>query len=126
MKYTVSLIICIFVMMMTYSISAMPEEPGAPSDLKVAAQENRLVLSWKASPDDPPLVTEYEIERAEAAAGPYELVGKVRAGVVNYREEAKPGMTHYYRVRSYSGKCAKNYSPYSNVATGRVPAQKPN
>jgi hypothetical protein len=90
--------------------------PGAPSALKLVIVPEGFKLSWKLSPEDPGIVTGYEIVRAELASGPFTRVAAVGKGVSEYVDKtAAKEIIHYYKVRAAAGDV---YSPYSNTVTG--------
>jgi hypothetical protein len=97
--------------------NAPPGVPNGPTNLAVSALATGLVLSWKASLQDPGCVTDYEIVRSETAGGPYMKLGTVTKGILRYEDTtAITGTTYYYKVRALSG---KEYSEYSNEAVGK-------
>ena len=103
------------------AVGRTADTPGEPSGLRLIIEGKGFLLTWNASPDDPGMVTGYEIDRAEVASGPFETVGKVEAGVLKYKDgKAKQENIYYYKVRAVSHKAAKAYSPYSNTVTGEL------
>jgi len=92
---------------------------GAPTQLRLVIVPNGFKLSWNPSPQDPGIVTEYEIVRATLASGPFETIAKVSKGVLTYHDStAQPEIIYFYKVRAVAG---KEYSPYSNVAVAERP-----
>jgi hypothetical protein len=90
--------------------------PGAPSALKLVIVPNGFKLTWNLSPQDPGIVTEYEIVRADLASGPFDNVGTVDKGISEYIDTtASPEIIYYYKVKAVAG---TSYSPYSNTVTG--------
>ncbi|MCX7794234.1 MAG: fibronectin type III domain-containing protein [Thermodesulfovibrionales bacterium] len=91
--------------------------PDAPEALKVTATERGLMLSWKASPQDPGCVTGYEIERSATSSTGYTKIADRGKGVLRYEDTTvEKGQVYYYRVRAMY-KTAP--SGYSNEANGR-------
>jgi len=90
---------------------------GAPTALRLVIVPNGFELSWKPSPEDPGIVTGYEIVRsANIASGPFAKVATVDKGVFQYIDTtASPENIYYYKVRAVSGAV---YSPYSNPVAG--------
>jgi len=95
-------------------------EPGAPSGLRLKIVSNGFQLNWIQSPQDPGIVTGYEIVRADIFTGPYITVGTVGSGITQYIDRtAQTENIFYYKVRVVAGAL---YSPYSNTVAGeRVP-----
>ncbi len=90
--------------------------PGAPTALKLVIVPNGFKLTWKFSPQDPGMVTGYEIVRSDRASGPFDTVGSVNKGVSEYIDiTASHEIIYYYKVRASAGNI---YSPYSNTVTG--------
>jgi hypothetical protein len=91
--------------------AALAASPGAPSGLVLKIEGKGVLLSWKASPDDPGKVTGYEIVRADVASGPFKKVGKVKKGIFQYNDKtAKPEIIYFYKVRAVAGKSFSDYS----------------
>jgi hypothetical protein len=89
---------------------------GAPTALRLMIVPNGFKLSWHPSPDDPGVVTGYEIVRSDLASGPFTGVATVSKGVFQYIDTtASPEIIYYYKVRAVAGTV---YSPYSNTVTG--------
>jgi len=89
---------------------------AAPTALRLMIVPNGFKLSWKPSPQDPGMVTGYEIVRSDLASGPFVKVGTVDKGVSQYVDTtASPETIYYYKVRAIAGTA---YSPFSNTVTG--------
>ena len=98
------------------SSGAKAMAPGAPAALKLVIVADGFKLGWKLSPQDPGIVTGYEIVRAELASGPFTKVATVGKGVSEYVDKtASKEIIYYYKVRAAAGDV---YSPYSNTVTG--------
>jgi hypothetical protein len=90
--------------------------PGAPTALKIAIVQNGFKLSWNLSPQDPGIVTGYEIIRSELASGPFIKVATLDKGVSQYIDAtASREIIYYYKVRALAGSMS---SPDSNTVTG--------
>jgi hypothetical protein len=90
--------------------------PGAPTALRLLIVPDGFKLSWQPSPEDPGVVTGYEIVRSDLASGPFRAVGKVAKGVFEYVDTTAPRENIlYYKVRAVAGKSS---SPFSNTVTG--------
>ncbi len=89
---------------------------GAPSALKLVIVPNGFKLTWKLSPQDPGIVTGYEIVRSDRASGPFDNVATVNKEVSEYIDTtASKEVIYYYKVRAKAGNM---YSPDSNTVTG--------
>ena len=89
---------------------------GVPAALKLVIVPNGFRLSWNPSPQDPGIVTGYEIVRSDFASGPFVKVATVDKGVFQYVDTtASPETIYYYKVRAIAGTA---YSPFSNTVTG--------
>jgi len=89
---------------------------GAPAALRLVIVPSGFKLNWKPSPEDPGVVTGYEIVRSDLASGPFIKVATVSKGNSEYIDTtAKPENIYYYKVRAVAGTV---YSPYSNTVTG--------
>ncbi len=89
---------------------------GAPTALKLVIVPNGFKLTWGLSPQDPGMVTGYEIVRADRASGPFDSVAVVKKGVSEYIDTtAAKEIIYYYKVRAKAGDI---YSSYSNTVTG--------
>lgn len=102
------------------SESAVAEEAGtiagAPSGLHLMIVQNGFQLNWVLSPQDPGIVTGYEIVRADRFTGPFETVATLGKGISQYIDiTASPEIIYYYKVRAVAG---KEYSPFSNTVAG--------
>lgn len=74
-----------------------------------------ITLSWTLSPDDGSKVTGCRVYRSTTAAGPYDLIGSVNAGINNYVDTTTiTGTTYYYVVRAFD---STNESANSNEAS---------
>jgi fibronectin type 3 domain-containing protein len=75
--------------------------PAAPSNLAVASvTSSSATLNWQDNSNNE---TEFEIERAATAAGPWNLMGTTAANVTSYTDTGlTPSTTYYYRVLSYA------------------------
>ena len=75
--------------------------PAAPSNLAVAAVTSASVtLNWQDNSNNE---TEFEIERATTAAGPWNLTGTTATNVTSYTDTGlTPSTTYYYRVLAYA------------------------
>jgi hypothetical protein len=90
--------------------------PGAPTALKLVIVPNGFKLTWKLSPQDPGIVTGYEIVRSDRASGPFDNVASVDKEVSEYIDTtASKEIIYYYKVRAKAGNVD---SPYSNTVTG--------
>lgn len=90
--------------------------PEAPTKLALDMLPGGLHLAWVLSPQDPGVVTGYEIVRATDYRGIYKRVGVVGKGISHYDDlSVHPKGIYFYKVRAIAG---DSYSPYSNVATG--------
>jgi hypothetical protein len=88
----------------------------APANLKLVIVPNGFKLSWKPSPEDPGVVTGYELVRSDLASGPFTKVATVKKGVFEHIDTmASREIIYYYKVRAVAGAV---YSPYSNTVTG--------
>lgn len=91
---------------------------GAPTTLKLVIVPNGFKLTWKLSPQDPGMVTGYEIVRADRASGPFDNVAIVNKGVSEYIDTtAAKEIIYYYKVR-VRARAGDIYSSYSNTVTG--------
>jgi len=89
---------------------------AAPTALRLMIVPNGFKLSWKPSPQDPGIVTGYEIVRSDLASGPFTKVATVDKGVFEYIDTtASPETIYYYKVSAVAGNV---HSPYSNTVTG--------
>jgi hypothetical protein len=89
---------------------------GAPTALKLVIVPNGFKLTWKLSPQDPGIVTGYEIVRSDRASGPFDNVSSVNKEVSEYIDTtASKEIIYYYKVRAKAGNID---SPYSNMVTG--------
>lgn len=92
---------------------------GAPSALRLNIVRNGFQLNWTLSPQDPGVVTGYEIARADVFSGPYETVGVVEKGILTFVDRtARPETIYFYKVRALAG---DRYSPFSGEAAGEIP-----
>jgi hypothetical protein len=90
--------------------------PGAPTDLRLAIAQDGFRLTWNLSPQDPGIVTGYEIIRSDLASGPFTRIVTVDRGVSQYRDStASPETIYYYKVAAMAGTVL---SPYSNTVAG--------
>jgi hypothetical protein len=90
--------------------------PVAPTTLKIAIVQNGFKLSWNLSPQDPGMVTGYEILRSELASGPFIKVATLDKGVSQYIDAtASREIIYYYKVRAIAGSM---FSSDSNTVTG--------
>jgi hypothetical protein len=122
MRYQLKIVL--FTIFLAFSLSLIAQAadmPGAPSELKLRIEGKGFLLTWNSSPSDPGIVTGYEVARATVASGPFKTVGKVKKGILKYRDrKAMPENIYYYKVRAFSDKPDKTYSPYSNIVTGEL------
>ncbi len=89
---------------------------GAPTALKLVIVPNGFKLTWRLSPQDPGIVTGYELVRSDRASGPFDNVAAVHKEVSEYIDTtASKEIIYYYKVRAKAGNI---YSPYSNTVTG--------
>ncbi len=96
--------------------NAPANAPDAPTNLKATPSTTGLVLSWKASLQDPGCVTSYEIGRSETSGSGYSAIGTVAKGIFKYEDTTvEAGKTYYYKIRAMFGSA---YSEYSNEASG--------
>lgn len=90
--------------------------PGAPTALRLVIVPNGFKLSWQPYPQEPGVVTGYEIVRSDLASGPFTTVAAVDRGVSEYIDTtASPERIYYYKIRAVADTV---YSPYSNTVTG--------
>ncbi len=90
--------------------------PGAPAALRLVIVPNGFRLTWNLSPQDPGIVTGYEIVRSDRASGPFDTVASVNKQVSEYIDAtAAKEVIYYYKVRARAG---SGYSPDSNTVTG--------
>lgn len=105
-----------------YSCGALGETSvqfQAPTGLTVAIVPEGILLSWKPSPQDPGIVTGYEIVRANIFAGPYQTVGTVGKGIITFVDKtARPENIYFYKIRAIAG---NRYSLFSREAAGEMP-----
>ncbi len=93
----------------------------APTGLTLRIVPEGFLLSWSPSPQDPGVVTGYEIVRAAVFSGPYETVGTVSKGVFSFVDKTpRPEAIYFYKVRAIAG---SRYSPYSREASGEMPGK---
>ncbi len=93
----------------------------APTGLALRIVPEGFLLSWSPSPQDPGVVTGYELVRATYFSGPYEAVGTVGKGVSSFVDRTiKPEAIYFYKVRAIAG---GQYSPFSNEASGESPGK---
>lgn len=96
--------------------NAPANAPDAPTNLKVAPSTTGLILTWKASLQDPGCVSGYEIVRSETSGGPYTTLATLSKGIIKYEDTAvEAGKVYYYKVRAMFGGA---YSEYSNETSG--------
>jgi hypothetical protein len=111
---------------------SLPAPTGAPVVVDVPNDNGHaLDIGWTASSGEADgSVTGYEVWRAEASEGPYELRGKLPAGAYSYRDggEKNPGSSnyfpstrpYYYRIRTLSAAGFSDSPPSAPaVATGQ-------
>ena len=90
--------------------------PGAPKELKLVVVPEGIKLTWKSSAQDPGIVTGYEIFRSDLANGPFDLVGTVQKGELEFLDKSASGeIIYYYKVQAVAG---KERSGYSNTVSG--------
>jgi hypothetical protein len=90
--------------------------PGPPNELKLVLVPNGFRIAWKPSPQDPGIVTGYEVVRADLASGPFVRIATLPKGVHEYTDTTASSETiYYYKVRAMAGTA---YSRYSNTVTG--------
>ena len=132
MRYAISILLAAIVISACCSAAGHPErksEPaisedtgvavGAPTALRLKIIQNGFQLDWTPSPQDPGVVTGYEIVRATFFSGPYETVGIVEKGILTFVDKtAKPEAIYFYKVRAIAG---GRYSPFSREAAGEIP-----
>jgi len=93
----------------------------APTGLTLRIIPEGFLLSWSPSPQDPRVVTGYEIVRAAIFSGPYETVGTVSKGVFSFIDKTvQPEAIYFYKVRAIAG---GQYSPFSGEAAGEIPGK---
>lgn len=95
-----------------------PTAPRTPT--ATAASDGTVVLAWTA-PEHPggPAVTDYVIERADAAAGPWEPVADEEGDALTHTlTDLDAGSTHHYRVAAVN---EIGQGPWSPVASATVP-----
>lgn len=80
-------------------VEVMPPPPAVPANLSAAADSSQSIdLAWTYA-GDPDLLLGFDIYRATAAAGPYELVGIAHSGDRSYQDVGlEPDTTYYYKV----------------------------
>ena len=94
--------------------------PEAPTGLRLVIEQGGFLLTWDLSPQDPGVVTGYEIVRAaNIAGGPYEPLAIVGNGVNQYTDTSvSPENIYFYKVRAMAGETA---SLFSNTVSGEIP-----
>ncbi|MRR34193.1 fibronectin type III domain-containing protein [bacterium] len=96
-----------------------PSQLQAPTGLTLRIVPEGFLLSWSSSPQEPVIVTGYEVVRATYFSGPYESVGTVDRGVFSFVDKtAKPEAIYFYKVRAMAG---SQYSLFSREASGERP-----
>ncbi|MEN6463691.1 MAG: fibronectin type III domain-containing protein [Syntrophaceae bacterium] len=119
MKTITKLAIISFLGACLFAAAAHAAAPRPPSDLKLQVKGQGILLTWKASPDDPGQVTGYEVTRATIASGPFRPVGFVSKGMtIFYDMTAKPENIYFYKIRSVAG---DQFSDYTRPVTGEIP-----
>jgi hypothetical protein len=89
---------------------------AAPTALRLMIVPNGFKLNWNPSPEDPGIVTGYEVVRSDLASGPFVKIATVDKGVAQYVDTtASPETIYYYKVSAVAGNV---HSPYSNTVTG--------
>ena len=107
-----------FMVVLLFTAAAYAGVPRPPSDLKLQVKDNGILLTWKASPDDPENVTAYEVVRSTLASGPFKQVGKVKKGATEFFDRtAKPENIYFYKVRSIMG---ESFSNFTRPVTGEI------
>jgi autotransporter-associated beta strand protein len=88
----------------------------APDGLRVAAADpGSVTLSWRDNTD---LETAYELERALAETGPWQLIATLPPDAMQFRDSDLPADTdHWYRVRAISPGGA---TPYATAVQART------
>ncbi len=90
-----------------------------PSKFSMDILPQAFYLEWKLSPQDPGIVTGYEIMRAPDYKGPYERIALVNKGSSHYEDFAiKQNGAYFYKIRAVAG---NKYSPFSTVLAGELP-----
>lgn len=83
--------------------------PATPTGLQVvAASTSQIELSWDASPTAGSVT--YEVQRANAEAGPYTNVGAGRTETSFTDSSGSPGRTYWYRVRALNSAGPSDWS----------------
>lgn len=94
--------------------------PDAPYDLAAAPVATNIKLTWQPSLQDPGCVTDYEIERATVAGGPYAPLATVKAGILEYTDTGlTAGATYYYRIRAISAIANSDYTTEAMATAGQ-------
>jgi len=95
--------------------------PDSPSDLcAVSAGNDRIDVSWADNSSDEEL---FKIERTTLDPWCFSQIGIVGADVESFQDTAlEPGMTYYYRVRSFSA--VKGHSAFSGTASATTDIPK--
>lgn len=84
--------------------------PATPTGLTAIAGDLQVILNWTGGP----LATSYNVQRANAAAGPYILIGTTTAPTLTYTDSVglNNGTTYYYAVSATgSGGTSSNTPP---------------
>jgi hypothetical protein len=92
-----------------------PAAPSAPSNLTATGTGmQRITLGWQFTDDDQ---TDYEIYRATAAAGPFQIVARAKSLSAIDSVNMIPGTTYYYKIRTVTASGASAFTPVVNATT---------
>jgi hypothetical protein len=98
----------------TYTPAPVPDPPTALTATGAGMQ--RINLTWQFADDD---ATDYEVYRAAATAGPFEIVARPRNTSAADSIGLIPGTKYYYKVRTVN---ANGTSAFSSVASAGTSA----
>jgi len=125
------LVALLLALVLTLGCTQVPDPPGFdnpldpdgtggdPFGVSAAFLFGGIVVTWTAL--DLPGVTGYDVLRAEAEAGPYDVVGSVEHPTVQYIDrEFAPNLPNFYKVRATDA--AGNSTLISGVTAARIAA----
>jgi hypothetical protein len=123
MKVPVSIVVVMLLALFgPGQVWASADGPGVPVDLKAAVSGKGVRLIWKAPPENPELVTGYEIARASLASGPFKALATVGPDVQVFLDTgAKPEVIYFYKIRAV-GK--ESDSPFSKLVSAEISGVK--
>ncbi|ANE51437.1 kelch repeat-containing protein [Flavisolibacter tropicus] len=102
-----------------FQLAFTPLAPLAPTELAATAvSATQIDLAWTDRADNE---TQYTVERATAADGPYTVVATLGANTQAYANSGLlPGTHYYYRVRCSNTAGNSDYSNTANATTQEV------